>query len=98
VKTSGTTAGDKLIPVTPKAFASHRRGGWDALVMAVERVGAPTLPGGPMLFLGGLHATIHRVPRSAPSRSWEARIGAIARFVARQNIRLLSGMPSWTLI
>src|ERR687892_860369 len=53
VKTSGTTAGDKLIPVTPEAFASHRRGGWDALVMAVERVGALRLLGGPMLFLGG---------------------------------------------
>ena len=53
VKTSGTTAGDKLIPVTREALAAHRRGGWDALLLASERVGAERLLGGPMLFLGG---------------------------------------------
>jgi hypothetical protein len=53
VKTSGTTAGDKYIPVTPDAFRSHRKGGWDALLLAAERVGGANLLGGPMLFLGG---------------------------------------------
>jgi GH3 auxin-responsive promoter len=53
VKTSGTTAGDKLIPVTREAMAAHRKGGWDALLLAVERVGAESLLDGPMLFLGG---------------------------------------------
>jgi hypothetical protein len=53
VKTSGTTAGDKVIPVTPAAYRAHRRGGWDALLMAAERVGGGTLLGGPMLMLGG---------------------------------------------
>jgi hypothetical protein len=53
VKTSGTTAGDKLIPVTREAMAAHRKGGWDALLLAVERVSAEALLGGPMLFLGG---------------------------------------------
>jgi len=43
VKTSGTTAGDKAIPVTEAAFRSHRRGGWDALLMAAERVGGAAL-------------------------------------------------------
>jgi hypothetical protein len=52
-RTSGTTAGDKLIPVTAEAFASHRRGGWDTLVMACGHAGAARLLGGPMLFLGG---------------------------------------------
>jgi hypothetical protein len=125
VKTSGTTAGDKLIPVTPEAFASHRRGGWDALVMAVERVGAPRLLGGPMLFLGGCTRltpvgvdalagdlsglVVRRLPPGLRGRyspgpalsaipDWETRIAAIARLVARQDVRLLSGMPSWTLI
>jgi len=51
VKTSGTTAGDKYIPVTLEALASHRKGGWDAFALA-----------------------------------------------ARQDIRLLCGMPSWTSI
>jgi hypothetical protein len=53
VKTSGTTAGDKAIPVTPEAVRAHRRGGWDALLMAAERVGGGRLLGGPMLMLGG---------------------------------------------
>ncbi len=39
MKTSGTTAGDKVIPVTPEAFASHRKGGWDALLRAASRAG-----------------------------------------------------------
>ena len=52
-KTSGTTSGDKYIPVTAEALAAHRRGGWDALLLGVERVGAPALLGGPTLFLGG---------------------------------------------
>jgi GH3 auxin-responsive promoter len=53
VKTSGTTAGEKYIPVTTEALASHRRGGWDALLLAAERAGGAHLLGGPMLFLGG---------------------------------------------
>jgi GH3 auxin-responsive promoter len=53
VKTSGTTAGDKAIPVTREAYLSHRRGGWDALLLAAERVGGERLLGGPMLMLGG---------------------------------------------
>jgi hypothetical protein len=53
VKTSGTTAGDKAIPVTREAVRAHRRGGWDALLMAAEQVGGSTLLGGPMLMLGG---------------------------------------------
>ena len=39
VKTSGTTSGDKMIPVTREAFASHRKGGWDALLLACSRPG-----------------------------------------------------------
>ena len=53
VKTSGTTAGDKVLPVTSEAFDSQRQGGWDALLMAVERAGARDLLGGSLLFPGG---------------------------------------------
>ncbi len=53
VKTPGTTGGEKMIPVTHEAFRSHRKAAWDAFLMAVERVGAQHLMGGPMLFLGG---------------------------------------------
>lgn len=125
VKTSGTTAGDKVIPVTPEAFASHRRGGWDALLVAAERAGGTRLLGGSMLFLGGglrlapigqgclvgdlSGLVVRRLPpgirgRYSPGRTigsiadWEDRITAVAALAARQDVRLLAGMPSWMLI
>ena len=125
VKTSGTTAGDKVLPVTREAFAAHRRGGWDALLMAAERAGAAALLGGPMLFLGGCTRlqpmgdgclvgdlsglVMRRLPPGIRGRyspgpdvsaipDWETRIEAVAQLVARQDLRLLSGMPSWMLI
>jgi hypothetical protein len=125
VKTSGTTAGDKVLPVSAEAFAGHRRGGWDALLMAAERVGAAHLLGGPMLFLGGgtklapigaggqvgdlsglvvrrlppvIRGRYSPGPRLSAIPDWETRIDAIAAHVARQDLRLVSGMPSWLLI
>jgi hypothetical protein len=52
-KTSGTTAGEKYIPVTREAFQGHRRGGLDTLLVAVRRVGDIARLDGSMLFLGG---------------------------------------------
>jgi hypothetical protein len=125
VKTSGTTAGDKVIPVTPEAHRSHRRGGWDALLMAAERVGARALLGGPMLMLGGSTALepatagaqvgdlsgvmARRLPPGLRGRyspgpeiaripDWETRLAAVAALVERQDLRLVSGMPSWMLV
>jgi hypothetical protein len=125
VKTSGTTAGDKMIPVTPEALASHRKGGWDTFLLAVEQAGAEHLLGGPMLFLGGSTRlkpfgdgclvgdlsglVVRRLPPGIRGRyspgpalssiaDWETRIEAVAALVAGQDLRLLSGMPSWVLI
>ncbi len=125
VKTSGTTAGDKVIPVTPPAYRAHRRGGWDALLMAAELVGGGALLGGPMLMLGGstalqpagdgalvgdLSGVMARTlppgirrryspgPAIARIPDWETRIAAVAALVERQDLRLVSGMPSWMLI
>jgi len=125
VKTSGTTAGDKLIPVTPEAFRSHRKGGWDALLIAAERVGAERLLGGPLLFLGGSTELapaaggcwigdlsglmVRDLPpgfraRYSPGRAiasiqnWDERIDAVASLVERQDLRLVTGMPSWLMI
>ena len=125
VKTSGTTSGDKVIPVTREALASHRKGGWDALLMATERVGARHLIGGPMLFLGGSTAArpagagsrvgdlsglaVRRLPPGlrglyspGPTISaipeWEDRLEAVAALAAGQDLRLISGMPSWLVI
>jgi hypothetical protein len=125
VKTSGTTAGDKAIPVTPEAYRSHRRGGWDALLLAAERVGGERLLGGPMLMLGGSTAMqplahgarigdlsgvmMQKLPpvirrRYSPGAAissvgdWQTRMSLMVPLVERQDLRLLSGMPSWTLI
>jgi GH3 auxin-responsive promoter len=125
VKTSGTTSGDKLIPVTEEAFKGHRKGGWDALLQAAALVGGAPLMGGPMLFLGGSSAVqplgatsrvgdlsglvARRLPwgfrgRYSPGPDcaaipdWEERLAAIAARAATQDLRLLSGMPSWLVI
>jgi hypothetical protein len=125
VKTSGTTSGDKLIPVTPEALAGHLQGGWDALFRAAHLASGATLLGGPMLFLGGSTVTrplgpagrvgdlsglvAGRLPLGfrglyspgiayAGIRGWEARLEATAARAASQDVRLLSGMPSWLVI
>jgi len=51
--TSGTTGGNKLIPVSDEAVRSHRRGGRDALFFYVAGTGDTRLFRGRMLFLGG---------------------------------------------
>ena len=123
-KTSGTTAGNKYIAVTPEAFRAHRQGGLDALLLAARRVGARALDGS-MLFLGGAtkterlgrHAEVgdlsglaaRRLPpwirsRYAPGPKiasipdWERRLAATAARVRHEDIRLISGMPSWMLV
>jgi len=126
VKTSGTTAGDKMIPVTPEAFAAHKKGGWDALLRAASLAGGgQTLMGGPMLFLGGstrrsplgegtqvgdlsglvasrlpwgFRGRYSPGPACAAIPDWEERLDAIAALASTQDIRLLSGMPSWLVI
>jgi len=124
-KTSGTTAGDKYIPVTREAFRAHRQGGVDALLLALRRVGRAAALDGPMLFLGGStrteplgrHAEVgdlsglaaRRLPpwirqRYAPGPEigaipdWERRLAATARLARYQDLRLISGMPSWMLV
>jgi hypothetical protein len=125
VKTSGTTAGDKMIPVTAEALAMHRRGGWDTFLLAVERAGAGHLLGGPMLFLGssttmkpmgagalvgdlsglvmrrlppGIRGRYSPGPAISSIESWETRIEAVAALVVEQDLRLMSGMPSWLVL
>ncbi|HKW93513.1 MAG TPA: GH3 auxin-responsive promoter family protein [Methylomirabilota bacterium] len=125
VKTSGTTSGDKLIPVTREAFLGQRKGGWDAFLRAASLAGGRTLMGGPTLFLGGSTAlrplgrttrvgdlsglVAGRLPLGfrglySPGRAaasitdWERRLEAVATLAASQDLRLLSGMPSWLVI
>jgi hypothetical protein len=124
-KTSGTNAGDKYVPVTPEAYRSHRRGGLDTLIIALQRVGRVERLDGPMLFLGGSsrmeplgrHAevgdlsglVVRQVPRwirghyspgpeIAAIPGWEQRLAATAWLARHQDLRLISGMPSWMLV
>lgn len=56
IRTSGTTSGGKTIPMTREAFSAQRKAGWDAFLMAVERVGARRLIEGPSLLVGASSA------------------------------------------
>ncbi len=50
---SGTTAGNKLIPVTREAIRSNRRSGGLLAAVLARRGGCPALAGGKFLYLGG---------------------------------------------
>jgi hypothetical protein len=56
IKTSGTTSGPKMIPMTREAFAALRKASWDTFLLAVERVGARRLIEGPSLLVGASSA------------------------------------------
>jgi hypothetical protein len=55
-KTSGTTAGDKTIPVSREMIASQRGAAWDALAHYVHWTGDAALFDGGLLFLSGSSA------------------------------------------
>lgn len=58
---SGTTSGEKLLPVSPATIRSNQRGGFDALVPHLARCGGG-LFGGKLLFLGGCTAMRQQGP------------------------------------
>lgn len=126
-KTSGTTAGEKSIPVTREMVASQRSAAWDALARYVHWTGDAGLFDGGLLFLSGSRALapVGGDPRRRvgdlsgimheavpwflkgigyPSRAvaaiadWETRLERLAAEVLTADIRLLGGMPSWTLL
>lgn len=124
-QTSGTTSGDKYIPVSEAMMKSNFRASLDIFAHAT-RFGAsvPWLTSGKMLFLGGstelstnehgirtgdlsgIVAPLIRWPLSqvySPGHTvalmshWPSKIEAMARLTLDQDIRMISGMPSWTL-
>jgi hypothetical protein len=126
-KTSGTTAGDKTIPVSSEAVASQRSAAWDALAHYVDWTGDAAVFEGGLLFLSGssalapIHGDTRRKvgdlsgimhdavpwflrgigypgPAVARVEPWERRLDAMVDEVADADIRLLGGMPSWTLL
>ncbi|MEK6701721.1 MAG: GH3 auxin-responsive promoter family protein [Planctomycetota bacterium] len=124
-QTSGTTSGDKYIPVTAAMMKSNFRASLDIFAHAQNfGVSLTRMLSGRLLFLGGstelasnqhgvrtgdlsgIVAPLIRWPLSevySPGQKialmshWPGKIEAMARLTARQDIRMISGMPSWGL-
>ena len=122
-QTSGTTAGDKFIPVTRQMFRSNYRASLDIFAHLMRwGVSVPRLMSGRCLFLGGSSAVsenehgvrtgdlsglvtpLIKWPLTAiysPGAEialmddWTAKIEAMAELTSRQDVRMISGMPSW---
>ncbi len=126
VQTSGTTSGQKYIPVTPEMMRSNVRAAIDIFAHA-HRFGCslPRLLSGKSLFLGGstsltvtpagtrvgdlsglataqirwpLAATYLPGQEIALMDDWPAKIDAMAVHCLRQDVRMVSGMASWSLV
>jgi hypothetical protein len=123
--TSGTTSGNKLIPISPDGWRSNQRAGLDTVVLYMIPTGDTRLFDGKFLFLGGstsLQDTGHgtyigdmsgiqtvRLPwylrhlyspgrEVAAIENWEEKIVRIAEVASKQDIRGISGIPSWMVI
>ncbi|MFT5423661.1 MAG: hypothetical protein ACI89L_001449 [Phycisphaerales bacterium] len=125
-QTSGTTAGDKFIPVSDEMMRANFLASLDIFAHLHNRgVSLTGLMGGKSLFLGGssdLHPNEHGVttadlsglvtpmirwplskiyspgPEIALMSDWPAKIEAMAEQCSREDIRFISGMPSWALV
>jgi len=126
VQTSGTTSGQKYIPITAEMMRSNFRAAIDIFAHA-QRFGCSLvhLLSGKALFLGGstsltvtpggarvgdlsgLATTQIQWPLSLvylPGREialmddWPAKIEAMAAQCMRQDVRMVSGMASWSLV
>jgi len=125
-QTSGTTAGDKYIPVSREMLRSNFLAAMDIYAHALRfGISLPRLLGGRMLFLGGstdlavndrgirtgdlsgIVTPLIRWPLSevySPGKTialmshWPSKIDAMARLTIDQDVRMLSGMPSWALV
>lgn len=125
-QTSGTTAGDKFIPVSDEMMKSNYRASLDIFAHLLNRGVAPErYMGGRCLFLGGstdLEYNEHGIatgdlsglvtpmikwpisaiyspgPEIALMSDWPKKIEAMAQLAVDQDIRFISGMPSWALV
>ncbi len=125
-QTSGTTAGDKYIPVSDAMMKSNYRASLDIFAQMMRRgISLPTICAGRSLFLGGstefsinehgiatgdlsgivtplirwpISAIYSPGPEVALMSNWPAKIEAMATLAIEQDIRMISGMPSWALV
>lgn len=125
-QTSGTTAGDKYIPITEEMLVSNYRASMDIFASLINRgVSLGRMTSGRCLFLGGssdlrpnehgiitadlsgLVTPMIRWPISAiysPGAEialisdWPEKIERMADLTRHQDIRMISGMPSWAIV
>jgi hypothetical protein len=125
-QTSGTTAGDKYIPVSRAMLRSNYLASLDIFAnLARMGVRLTGITAGRVLFLGGstdlsvndkgirtgdlsgivtplIRWPITEIyspgPRIALMSHWPSKIEAMARAALDQDIRMISGMPSWAIV
>lgn len=125
-QTSGTTGGEKYIPVSPQMMKSNFRAALDIFAHAMRFGVSPAmLTCGRLLFLGGstdltvsragirtgdlsgLVTPLIRWPLRevyspgadiAHMSHWPSKIDAMARLTLDQDVRMVSGMASWSLV
>jgi hypothetical protein len=119
--TSGTTSGEKYIPITKESLPNLLQGATDALLMYIANSGKTDVLNGKFIFLqgspildeiGGIKTgrlsgiSDHHVPLflkklKLPSyktnciEDWEEKVEAIVQETISQDMRILSGIPSW---
>lgn len=125
-QTSGTTAGDKYIPVSRRMLRSNFLASVDIFAnLSRFGVSIPRLLSGKILFLGGstdLAASEKGIrtgdlsgivtplirwpfssvylpgPEIALMSHWPSKIDAMAKLCLHEDVRMISGMPSWALV
>lgn len=125
-QTSGTTAGDKFIPVSDEMMRSNYLASLDIFAHLINRGVSPArVMGGKCLFLGGSSKLDHNEhgvatgdlsglvtplirwplsriyspgPDIALMNDWPQKIEAMAALTIDQDVRFISGMPSWALV
>ena len=119
--TSGTTSGEKYIPITKESLPNLLQGATDALLMYIANSGKTDVLNGKFIFLqgspildeiGGIKTgrlsgiSDHHVPLflkklKLPSyktnciEDWEEKVEEIVQETISQDMRILSGIPSW---
>jgi len=120
---SGTTAGEKFLPVSAETIRNNKKGGFDSMVPHLAQ-GGGSVAHGRLLFLGGCTELRREGPVCigdntgimalqvpwlvrfwhTPSRritgmgDWEAKIRAAVAETLGQDLRMLSGVPSWIIL
>jgi hypothetical protein len=119
--TSGTTSGEKYIPITKESLPHLLQGAKDALLMYIANTGRTDVLNGKFIFLQGSpvldeirgiktgrlsgisahHAPFFLKRKKLPSyktnciEDWEKKVEAIVEETVNQDMRILSGIPSW---